>query len=148
MKLSTRARYGTKALLEIALHWGEGPVLLKDIAQRQQIPLPYLERLIRPLVQAEIIKSTRGTRGGVSLLKHPKEVVLSEVIQLLEGSIAPVACVDDPNLYPRSDLCVTHDIWAEVKKAMDRVLESTTFEDLVERQKQKWNLKQLKDRQK
>jgi Rrf2 family cysteine metabolism transcriptional repressor len=146
MKLSTRARYGTKALLEIALHWGEGPVLLKDIAQRQQIPLPYLERLIRPLVQAEIIKSTRGTRGGVSLLKHPKEVVLSEVIQLLEGSIAPVACVDNPKLYPRSDLCVTHDIWAEVKKAMDRVLESTTFEDLVERQKQKWNLKQLKDR--
>lgn len=148
MKLSTRARYGTKALLELSLHWGKGPVLLKDIAQRQEIPLPYLEHLIRPLVKEGIIKSTRGTRGGVSLLKSPKEVILSEVIQLLEGSISPVACVDNPELYPRSDTCVTHDIWAEVKKAMDRVLDSTTFEDLVQRQKQKWNLKQLKDHQK
>jgi Rrf2 family protein len=148
MKLSTRARYGTRVLLELALHWGEGSVLLKDIAQRQQIPLPYLQQLIGPLVKEGIIKSTRGTRGGVSLLKSPKEVILSEVIQLLEGSIAPVACVDNPELYPRSDICVTHDIWAEVKKAICGVLESTTFEDLVERQKQKWNLKQLKDHQK
>ncbi len=148
MKFSTRARYGTKALLELSLRWGKGPVLLKDIAQRQEIPLQYLEHLIRPLVQAGIIKSTRGARGGISLLKPPREVILSEVIQLLEGSIAPVACVDNPELYPRSDRCVTHDIWAEVKKAMDGVLKSTTFEDLVERQKEKWNLKQPKDRQK
>jgi len=144
MKLSTRARYGTKALLELSLHWGKGPVLLKDIAQRQQIPLPYLEHLIRPLVKEGIIKSTRGTRGGVSLLRPPKEVILSEVIQLLEGSIAPVDCVDNPKLYPRSDRCVTHDIWADVKKAMDRVLESTTFEDLVKRQREKICQKQLR----
>jgi Rrf2 family cysteine metabolism transcriptional repressor len=148
MKLSTRARYGTKALLELSLRWGKGPVLLKDIAQMQEIPLQYLEHLIRPLVQAGIIKTTRGARGGISLLKPPREVILSEVIQLLEGSLAPVACVDNPELYPRSDRCVTHDIWAEVKKAMDGVLKSTTFEDLVERQKEKWNLKQPKDRQK
>ena len=145
MKLSSRARYGTRVLLELALHWGKGPVLLKDIAQRQQIPLPYLQQLIGPLVKAGIIKTTRGARGGISLLKLPKEVRLSEVVQILEGSTTPVACVDNPELYPRSDTCVTHDIWAEVKKAMDKVLKSTTFEDLVERQKQKWNLKQLKD---
>ncbi len=148
MKLSTRARYGTKALLELSLHWGKGPVLLKDIAQRQEIPLQYLEHLIRPLIQAGIIKTTRGARGGISLIKPPKDVRLSEVIQLLEGPIGPVACVDNPELYPRSNLCVTHDIWAELKKAICGVLESTTLEDLVERQKQKWNLKQLKDRQK
>jgi len=134
--------------LELSLHWGKGPVLLKDIAQRQQIPLPYLEQLIRPLVKAGIIKTTRGARGGISLLKPPKEVILSEVIQLLEGSIGPAACVDNPEMYPRSDLCVTHDIWVEVKKAMEGVLKSTTLEDLVERQKQKWDLKQLKDSQK
>jgi Rrf2 family cysteine metabolism transcriptional repressor len=148
MKFSTRARYGTKAVLELSLQWGKGPVLLKDIAQRQEIPLPYLEHLIRPLVKAGIIKTIRGTRGGVSLLKPPKEVTLSEVIQLLEGSIAPVACVDNPSLYARSDSCVTHDIWAEVKKAMNKVFESTTFEDLVERQKQKWSVRQMKDGQK
>jgi Rrf2 family protein len=146
MKFSTRARYGTRILLELALHWGKGPMLLKAISKKQEIPLPYLQQLIGPLVKAGIIKTTRGARGGISLLKPPKEVILSEVIKLLEGSIAPVACVDNPELYPRSGLCVTHDIWVEVKKAMDRVLESTTFEDLVERQKQKGTLNQLKDR--
>jgi Rrf2 family protein len=147
MKFSKRARYGTKALLELSLCWGKGPVLLKDIAQRQEIPLQYLEHLIKPLVQAGIIKTTRGARGGISLLKPPREVLLSQVIHLLEGSIAPVACVDNPELYPRSDRCVTHDIWAELKEAMERVLKSTTFEDLVERHKEKWKLKQPKARQ-
>ena len=144
MKLSTRARYGTRVLLELSLHWGEGPVLLKDIAQRQQIPLPYLQQLIGPLVKKGIIKTTRGARGGISLLKLPKEVRLSEVVQVLESSTTPVACVDNPELYPRSDICVTHDIWAEVKKAMDRVLESTTFEDLVERKREKIRQKQFR----
>ncbi len=137
MKFSTRARYGTKALLELALHWSEKPVLLRDIAQRQQIPLPYLEHLIGPLVQAGIVKSTRGTRGGVSLLKPPKEVTLSEVIQLLEGSFTPAECVDNPETCPRSDLCVTHDIWDEVKEAISKVLESITLQDLMEHRKQK-----------
>jgi len=140
VKLSTRTRYGTKALLELALHWGEEPVLLKAIAQRQQIPLPYLEHLIGPLVQAGIVKSTRGRRGGVSLLKPPEEVILSEVIQLLEGSIIVVECVDNPESCSRSDLCVTHDIWDEVKEAISKVLECVTLQDLVERQKQKDNL--------
>ena len=148
MKLSTRARYGARALLELSLRWGKGPVLLKDIAQRQEIPLQYLEHLIRPLVQAGIIKTTRGARGGISLLKPPREIILSEVVQLLEGSVAPVAYVDNPELYPRSDRCVTQDIWAELKKAMDGVLKSATFEGLFERQKEKWNVKQPKDRQK
>ena len=110
MKLSTRARYGTKALLELALHWGEKPILLRDIAQRQQIPLPYLEHLIGPLVQAGIVKSARGPQGGLSLFKPPREVKLSEVIRLLEGSTAPVECVNHPEVYSRSGFCVTHDI--------------------------------------
>jgi len=140
VKLSARARYGTKALLELALHWGEEPVLLKDVAQRQQIPLPYLEHLIGPLVQAGIVKSTRGVRGGVSLLKPPEEVMLSEVIQLLEGSISPAECVDNPETCSRSNLCVTHDIWDEVKEAVSKVLESITLQDLVERRRQKGQL--------
>jgi len=144
MKLSTRARYGTRVLLELALRWGEGPVLLKDIAQMQEIPLPYLQQLIGPLVKTGIIKTTRGIRGGISLLKPPNEVRLSEVVQLLEGSIAPVKCVDNPETCPRSDLCVTHDIWDEIKKTMGRVLESTTFENLVKRKREKILQKQLR----
>ena len=137
MKLSTRGRYATRALLDLAFHQEEEPVLLKDIAQRQQISLRYLEHLITPLVAAGIIRSTRGARGGVWLAKPPQEIKLSEVIRLLEGSIAPVECVNNPEICVRSELCVTRDIWGELKKAMDGVLESTTLQDLVERQKRK-----------
>jgi len=137
MKLSTRGRYATRALLDLALHHGEEPVLLKDIAQRQQISLRYLEHLITPLIAGGIVRSTRGPRGGVSLAKPPEEIRLSDVIQLLEGSIAPVECVNNPGICTRSELCATRDIWGELKKAMNGVLQSTTLQDLVERQKRK-----------
>ena len=140
MKLSTRGQYGTRMLLDLALHQSEEPVLLKDIAQRQQISLPYLEHLITPLIAGGIVRSTRGARGGVSLAKPPEQVKLSEVIQLLEGSIAPVACVNDPGACSRSESCVTRDIWDELKQAMNGVLESTTMQNLVERQREKQRL--------
>ncbi len=143
MKLSTRGRYGTRALLDLALRHGEGPVLLKDVAQRQQISLRYLEHLITPLIAAGIVLSTRGPRGGVSLAKPPEEIRLSEVILLLEGSIAPVECVNNPGVCSRSELCVTRDIWGELKKAMNGVLESITLQDLVERQKRKERLTEV-----
>lgn len=141
MKLSTRGQYGTRALLDLALNWGNEPVPLKDIARRQDISLHYLEHLIAPLIGAGIVGSTRGARGGVQLVRPPHEVKLSEVIQLLEGSTAPVECINNPESCPRYDLCVTRDIWAEMKRAMDGVLESTTLQDLVERQKKKEQLK-------
>lgn len=137
MKLSTRGRYGTLALLDLALHWGNEPVPLKDVARRQDISLHYLEHLIAPLISAGIVGSTRGARGGVQLVRPPHEVKLSEVIQLLEGSTAPVECLNNPESCSRYDICVTRDIWDELKKAIDGVLESTTLQDLVERQKKK-----------
>jgi Rrf2 family cysteine metabolism transcriptional repressor len=137
MKLSTKGQYGTRALLDLALHQEEEPVLLKDIARRQQISLQYLEHLISPLVAGGILRSTRGARGGVSLARPPDDIRLSEVIQLLEGSIAPVECVNNPGMCARSELCVTRDIWGELKQAIDTVLDSTTLQDLVERQKRK-----------
>jgi len=137
MKLSTKGRYGVRALLDLALHQDEGLVQLKEIARRQEFSLQYLEHLIAPLIAAGLVKSTRGARGGVLLLKPPSEVKLSEVVQILEGSIAPVDCVNNPALCHRSASCVTRDIWIEMKKAISRVLDSTTLQDLVERQKQK-----------
>ncbi|MFC1871566.1 RrF2 family transcriptional regulator [Chloroflexota bacterium] len=137
MKLSTRTRYGTRAILELSLRQGEGPILLKDIAKKQQISLPYLEHLISPLITGGIIRSIKGPRGGVYLAKAPDEIKLSEVIRLLEGSMALVSCVDDPSSCDRSGFCVTRDIWDEIKKGMDNVLDSTTFQDLMERQKKK-----------
>ena len=137
MKLSTRARYGTRALLDLALHRGEGLVLLRDIARRQQIPLAYLEHLTSPLINGGIIRSTRGAKGGLSLAKPPEEIKLSEVIRFLEGSIAPAECIGNPEMCDRSGSCATRDVWGELQKAMDGVLESITLQDLVERQKSK-----------
>jgi len=137
MKLSTRTRYGTRALLELALHQGEGPILLRDIARRQQISLPYLEHLIAPLIAGGMIRSTKGSRGGVSLAKNPEGIKLNEVVQLLEGSMAPVECVNNPGVCSRSEFCVTRDVWSELKMVMDGVLGSTTLRDLVERHRRK-----------
>lgn len=137
MKLSTRGRYATRVLLDLALRWGAGPVQLKDIARNQQVSVMYLEHLIRPLIASGIVRSMRGARGGVWLGKPPEEIRLSQVIGLLEGSTDPVGCLDDPNTCPRANFCVTRDIWAELKKAVDQVLESITLQDLVERQRRK-----------
>jgi Rrf2 family protein len=112
-------------------------VLLKDIARRQEVSLPYLEHLITPLIAAGLVKSTRGARGGVLLVRPPAEVKLTEVVLLLEGSIAPVDCVNDPKVCRRSASCVTRDVWIQIKDAMTQVLDSTTLQDLVERQRQK-----------
>jgi Rrf2 family protein len=137
MKLSTKGRYGTRALLEMALHYGEGPLLLKDIAERQQISLRYLEHLIGPLVGAGIVKTTRGFKGGVWLARPPSEIKLSETMQLLEGDITPVECINNPGACTRSLTCATRDVWDEMKQAIYSVLESTTLEDLVKRQEVK-----------
>jgi len=137
MKLSTRARYGTRALLDIALYWGGEPVLMKDIARRQRISLPYLQHLISPLVGGGIIKSTRGVGGGVWLAKSPEKIKLNEVVQLLEGSIAPAECINKPEVCSRAKSCATRDIWGELNRAIEAVLESKTLQDLVEQQRNK-----------
>ena len=137
MKLSTRTRYGTRALLELALHQGEEPVFLKDIAHQQQISLPYLEHLIAPLIAGGIIRSTKGPKGGISLARRPENVKLKEITQLLEGSLSPVDCVIYPEVCSRSELCVTRDVWSKLKDAMDGVLDSTTLQDLVEKHRKK-----------
>lgn len=137
MKLSTKGQYGTRALLDLALHKTDEPVPLRDIAQRQQIPLQYLEHLITPLISAGIIRSVRGAKGGILLAKTPGEITLCEVIQTLEGPIAPTDCLNNPEVCDRSASCVTRDVWDELKKAMEGVLGATTLRDLVERHQKK-----------
>ena len=124
-------------MLDLALHYGEGPVSVKDIAERQEVSERYLVHLMVSLKAAGLVKSMRGARGGFSLAEPPAQIKLSEIIQVLEGSIAPVECVDDPKACSRSERCVTRDIWAEMNRATSEVLESTTLEDLVQRQREK-----------
>ncbi|RLE08423.1 Rrf2 family transcriptional regulator [Candidatus Aerophobetes bacterium] len=137
MKLSTKGRYGTRAMVDLAFHYGQGPILLKDIAKRQQISEKYLEHIITSLKVAGLVKSIRGSHGGYILAKSPAQIKLSQVIKVLEGSIAPVECVDDPKVCSRAKLCVTRDIWKKIKRAIDEILESITLKDLVEREKKK-----------
>ncbi len=137
MKLSTRARYGTRALLDLALIGSTEPVQLKDIAARQKISLHYLEHIMAPLTGAGILRSTRGARGGIQLVRQPKDIRLGEIVRLLEGSLTPVECLSNPEACPRIHTCATRDIWTQVKEAMDNVLDSVTLQDLVERQRLK-----------
>jgi len=132
MKLSTRARYGTRALLEIALRGEDTPVLLKDIAARQNISLAYLEQLMAPLVAGGLVTSTKGPKGGISLAKRPENIHLDEVTRLLEGTTGLVECVANPGLCEHSGDCVTHDVWCGLKEVMDGYLRSKTLQDLVD----------------
>jgi Rrf2 family protein len=126
-----------RGMLDLALHYGEGPILLKDVAKREHISEGYLEQIILPLKAAGLVNSTRGARGGFILAKPPSQIKLIEVMQVSEGSVAPVECVSDPEVCSHASVCVTRDIWSEMKRAMDGILESTTLQDLVERQKEK-----------
>ncbi len=137
MKISTKGRYGTRALLELALRDTNEPMLLRNIAKKQDISLAYLEHVISPLIAGGILRSTKGPKGGISLNRKPSDIKLSEVIRLLEGSVAPADCVDNPDICERAVTCVTRDVWCELKDAMDNVLDSTTIQDMVNRQEEK-----------
>nr|WP_028990878.1 Rrf2 family transcriptional regulator [Thermacetogenium phaeum] len=134
MKLSTKGRYGLRAVLDMALHKSEGPITLNSIAERQGISEGYLEQLMMPLKRAGLVKSVRGAQGGYVLAKEPKDITVGEVIRALEGPIAPVACVseDYPEECERAEGCVTRLVWAKVRDSIAEVLDSFTLEDLVQ----------------
>ena len=134
MKLSTRGRYAIRAMLDLAQHYGEGLVLLKDVAHRQDISERYLEHLFLTLKNAELVTSLRGAKGGFRLTKHPSEVKLIDIVRACEGNLSVVECVENPTSCVRSYGCATRDMWVELQTAINGVLESFTLQDLVERQ--------------
>jgi Rrf2 family protein len=140
MKLSTRGRYATRALLDLARHQGAVPIPLKDIARRQEISLYYLEHIVMPLAAAGMVRSSRGASGGIQLARPAREIRLSEILRLVEGSLAPVACVTNPEICPRAGQCVVREVWAELDRVTAIVLESITLQDLVKRQERKEHL--------
>jgi Rrf2 family protein len=139
MKLSTKIRYGTRAILELASRFGEGPIELKEIARSQEISIKYLEQVIIPLRTAGIVKSARGSKGGYSLAKPPSEICLFDVVETLEGPLYLVDCIKDSKLCRRSSSCVTRDIWSEVSESLHRVLKSITLDEMVRRKIEKEN---------
>ena len=136
MKLSTKARYGMRAMVDLALHYEKGPVLLKDIARRQEVSMKYLDHIISTLKANGFIENAKMRHGGYVLSKPPCHIETHEIIKAVEGSLAPVDCVDDPKICHRADFCATLNLWKKLKKSMRDVLEGVTLEDLANEQRE------------
>lgn len=122
-----------RAILELALEYGNEPLQIKVIADRQDISNKYLEQLMAILKASGLVRSVRGPRGGYLLAKSPNEIKLSHVFTALEGRLATVECIEHPEYCPRCTECVTRQVWAKIQNAILEVLESMTLQDLVDK---------------
>jgi len=135
VKLSTRTRYGIRAILELAENYRRGPLQIKTIAGRQDISVKYLEQLMTMLKSAGFVRSIRGAKGGYVLAKQPNQIKLIDVFNCLEGPVITADCVGNENLCERAVDCVTRQLWAEVQNAIEAVLQSKTLQDLIDKTK-------------
>jgi len=131
MKLSTRSRYGTRMLLDMAQHYNQGPVQLGDIAKRQNISVKYLEQIIIPLKKAHYVESMRGPKGGHVLTRPPEQITVGEIVALLEEGITLVECTEHSEVCERSPSCPTRLVWKEAARAMFDKLNTVTLADLL-----------------
>lgn len=133
MKISTKGRYALRLLLDLALHDSDAPVRIKDIAARQDISDKYLEQIISSLNKAGYVKSIRGPQGGYKLARDPESYTVGMILRLTEGSLAPVACLDDEvNTCDRQETCATLKLWQMLDEAIRAVVDRVTLADLVE----------------
>jgi len=133
LKISTRTRYGLRAMMELATGFGEGPLQIKVIASRQGISVKYLEQLFSLLKSGGFVNSIRGAKGGYLLSRSPDKIGLDEIFLVLEGEVVTTNCVKDAKACNKSADCVARGIWAEVQQAIDNVLGSMTLQDMVDR---------------
>ena len=131
MKLTTKSRYGTRLILDMAQHYGKRAIQLSEIAERQNISIKYLEQIIRPLKKANYIKSFRGAKGGHMLNKPPEEITVGEIVALLEDNPSLTRCVDNPDVCDRVDNCPTRLVWQQATNAMYEKLSQIKFSELA-----------------
>ena len=137
MKISTRGRYALRLMLELAMN-ADRYTAIKNISERQNISGKYLEQIISVLSRAGFVKSTRGPQGGYKLARPAEEYTGGMILRLIEGSLVPVACMEEePNQCPRSEECVTLDVWRQIDEAVSGVVDNITLADLVAKQKAK-----------
>ena len=137
MRVSTRSDYGLRALIELSSHYGSGPMQSSEIALRRHIPEQYLDQLLTALRKAGFIRSMRGPSGGHELVRPPSEICVREVIESLEGSLAPVAWLDEPpELTDHPHQCGQREIWERIRATTAEILSSYSVADLVEREPQ------------
>jgi Rrf2 family protein len=134
MRISTRGRYALRALVDLALNENGGPVQQEEIARRQEIPSPYLARLMAQLARAGILRGERGPGGGYRLARPATEIRAGDVVRAVEGPIEVVKCINPANkrTCPRQTICVTQPLWKRVGEAASEVLDSVTLHDLAE----------------
>lgn len=131
MKLSTKGRYGLKAMFELSLNQNEGPVSLKVIAKKQNISDQYLEQLFSALKKAGLVKSVRGAQGGYLLNREPKDITVGDILTVLEGPVSLSDCLLDDEICENSNICVTKVVWEKIKKGIEDVIESITLQDMI-----------------
>lgn len=137
MKLSTKTRYGARAMLDLALHHGQEPVNIREVAERQQVSSKYLEQLMSALSGAGLVRSVRGPRGGYMLARPANEITLRQIFEALEGGDSFVDCTAHPEVCDMSDICATREVWAKLYNTCISVLESITLDDLMHRAREK-----------
>ena len=138
MKISTKGRYALRMLIDLAEHKENGYISLKDIAKRQQISKKYLEQIIPIFNHTGMLLTNRGAQGGYKLARKPEQYTVAEVLRLTEGSIAPVACLDqDPNECERSAECVTLPIWQGLYDVITEYLEGITLQDILDKEQER-----------
>jgi Rrf2 family protein len=135
MKVSMKSEYGVRALVDLAHQYGEGTISSQVIARRHSIPQPFLDQLMAILRRAGLVRSVRGPHGGHALIRAPDDIRLSEAIAALDGSLAPVSCLDDLGMCPLGSHCVLQPVWAEVLEATTSMLAGLTIADLVDRER-------------
>jgi Rrf2 family cysteine metabolism transcriptional repressor len=134
LRFSLRTEYGLRALMELAARRGDGPIPAREIAKHQRVPLRFLEHQLAALHKAGIISSQRGAGGGCSLARDPSEVRVSEIVEVLEGPMAAMYCLDPHDeTCPNTHHCGLQELWTKVEQAVRNVIEQTTLSDLVTR---------------
>jgi Rrf2 family protein len=137
MQLSTRSRYGTRLMVDLALHYDQGPVRINDIAKRQDISVKYLEQLIIPLKKASLIRSVRGPKGGHMLAKPSADITIRDIVMLLENETNLSPCLKNPDVCDRTDTCFTRDIWKKLTKKIYDTLGTITLWDVIKTNQKK-----------
>jgi Rrf2 family transcriptional regulator, cysteine metabolism repressor len=136
MRISTKGRYGVRAMFDLAMHNRENAIALKSVAQREHISEKYLEHLFASLKKAGLIHSVRGAQGGYRLAHPPEEITLGDIIRVLEGPVTPSECVtEESEICERMAECVMHDVWCRIRTQIDDVLDSITLADVCEEQR-------------
>ena len=139
MKISTKGDYATRALQDLALHYPDGPIQIESIARRQGLPARYLEQLLLHLKRAGFLESKRGVNGGYYLAKPPSEISIGDILRAVEGPVAPIFCVTSGKrqICPKEGACALQDLWAEVRDAVSKIVDTTTLEDIRARARAK-----------